>query len=73
MLYNSDSIIEYLSSPNGLNTIVLIIILFGAINAIFITYSVRINLNRLKEENNKRRIQQEKLDKLYPPDSSILK
>ena len=63
---NSDSILEYLSSSEGLNTIVLIIIIFGTINAIFITYSVRNSFYKAKEENNKRKIQQEKLNRLYP-------
>ncbi len=40
-MFYTDTLLEYLSSPEGLNKIVAGIIIVGAINAIFITYSVR--------------------------------
>tara|TARA_Y100001968_G_C19451262_1_gene768813 strand:- start:184 stop:381 length:198 start_codon:yes stop_codon:yes gene_type:complete len=63
---------EYINSPENLNPVVLVIILFGAINLIFLFYSVSKNFNRIqeiKEENKKRKAQEEKLNKLYPPTS----
>ena len=42
------------------------IILFGAVNAIFITYSVRTTYGLVKREREKLKIQQLKIDQLYP-------
>tara|TARA_Y100001968_G_scaffold327318_1_gene372077 strand:+ start:324 stop:545 length:222 start_codon:yes stop_codon:yes gene_type:complete len=70
MYYKSDSIIEYFSSPEGLNNIVLVIIIFGAINAIFIAYALRNNFVQIKEQNQKRKLQKEKIDRLFPSPSS---
>ena len=65
-MFNTDSLFEYLSSPEGMNKIVVWIIIVGAINAIFITYSVRATYGMAKKEREKQRIQQAKIDKLYP-------
>ena len=40
-MFKQEALLEYLSSPEGINKIIVGIILVGAINAIFITYSVR--------------------------------
>ena len=65
-MYNQDALLEYLSSPEGINTIIVGIILVGAINAIFITYSVRSTYGAAKTEREKLKIQQAKIDKLSP-------
>jgi len=65
-MFNIDALLEYLSSPEGLNKIILGIILVGAINAIFISYSVSYTYGIAKKERNKLKIQQAKIDKLSP-------
>ena len=65
-MFNQDALLEYLSSPEGINTIIVGIILVGAINAIFITYSVRSTFGAAKKEKDRLIIQQEKIDKLSP-------
>ena len=65
-MFNTDALLEYLSSPEGINKIVVAIILVGAINAIFITYSVRTTYGIAKKEREKLKIQQAKIDKLSP-------
>ena len=42
------------------------IILVAAMNAIFITYSIRITYGASKKESEKLKIQQAKIDKLSP-------
>ena len=59
-------LLEYLSSPEGINKIIIGIILVGAINAIFITYSVRTTYGAVKNEREKLKIQKDKIDKLSP-------
>ena len=65
-MIDTDTLLEYLSSPEGINKIILGIILVGAINAIFITYSVRTTYGMAKKEREKLKVQQEKIDKLFP-------
>ena len=65
-MFDQDALMEYLSSPEGINKIVVGIILIGAINAIFITYSVRSTYGIAKKEREKLKIQQAKIDKLSP-------
>ena len=65
-MFNQDALLEYLSSPEGINTIIVGIILVGAINAIFITYSVRSTYGAAKKEKDRLMMQQEKIDKLSP-------
>ncbi|WP_320663939.1 hypothetical protein [Prochlorococcus sp. MIT 1223] len=67
MILSSDSITEYLSSPAGLNTVVLVIVLFGAINSIFIAYAVRNSFGKIKDEEKKRKMQEAKINRLFPP------
>ena len=65
-MFDQDALLEYLSSPEGINKIILGIIIIGAINAIFITYSVRSTYGVEKKEREKLKIQQAKIDKLSP-------
>ena len=65
-MFNQDSLLEYLSSPEGINKIIVGIIIIGAINAIFITYSVRSTYGAAKKEKDRLMIQQKKIDKLSP-------
>ena len=65
-MFNQDTILEYLSSPEGINKIIVGIIIVGAIKAIFITYSVRTTYGAAKKEKDRLMKQQEKIDKLSP-------
>ena len=65
-MFNQDSLLEYLGSPEGINKIIVGIIIIGAINAIFITYSVRSTYGATKKEKDRLMIQQEKIEKLSP-------
>ena len=65
-MFDQDALLEYLSSPAGINKIIVVIIIVGAINAIFITYSVRSTFGAAKKEKDRLMIQQEKIDKLSP-------
>ena len=65
-MFDQDTLLEYLSSPEGINKIIVGIIIVGAINAIFITYSVRSTYGAAKKEKNRLMMQQEKIDKLSP-------
>ena len=65
-MFDQDALLEYLSSPEGINKIIVGIIIVGAINAIFITYSVRSTYGAVKKEKDRLVMQQEKIDKLSP-------
>ena len=65
-MFNQEALLEYLSSPEGINKIIVGIIIVGAINAIFITYSVRSTYGAAKKEKDRLMKQQEKIDKLSP-------
>ena len=65
-MFDQDSLLEYLSSPEGINKIIVVIIIIGAINAIFITYSVRSIFGVAKKEKDRLMMQQEKIGKLSP-------
>ena len=65
-MFDQQALLEYLSSSEGINKIIIGIILVGAINAIFITYSVRTTYGAAKKETEKLKIQQAKIDKLSP-------
>ena len=65
-MFKQEALLEYLSSPEGINNIIVGIILVGAINAIFITYSVRRTYGAAKKEREQLKIQQAKIDKLSP-------
>tara|TARA_B100000579_G_C22068766_1_gene504790 strand:+ start:97 stop:303 length:207 start_codon:yes stop_codon:yes gene_type:complete len=65
-MFNIDALLEYLSSPAGLNKIIFGIVVVGAINTIFIIYSVRSTYGMAKIEREKLKNQQSKIDKLSP-------
>ena len=65
-MFDQQALLDYLSSPEGINTIIIGIIIIGAINAIFITFSVRSTYGAEKKEKNRLAMQQEKIGKLYP-------
>ena len=65
-MFNQEVLLEYLSSPEGINKIIVGIIIVGAINAIFITYSVRSTYGAAKKEKDRLTMRQEKIDKLSP-------
>ena len=65
-MFNQEVLLEYLSSPEGINKIIVGIIIVGAINAIFITFSVRSTYGAAKNKREKLKIQQAKIDKLSP-------
>ena len=65
-MLDQEAMLEYLSSPEGINKIIVGMIVLGAINAIFITYSVRTTYGAAKKEREKLKIQQAKIDKLSP-------
>ena len=65
-MFNQDALLEYLSSPEGINKVIVGIIMVGAINVIFITYSVRSTFGAAKKEKDRLMMQQEKINKLSP-------
>ena len=65
-MFTLDALLEYLSSSEIINKIIVGIILVGAINAIFITYSVRSTYGAAKIEREKLKNQQAKIDRLSP-------
>ena len=65
-MFVQEALLEYLSSPEGINNIIIGIILLGAINAILITYMVRRTYGAVKKEKEQLKIQQAKIDKLSP-------
>ena len=65
-MFDQQALLDYLSSPDGINKIISGIIIIGAINAIFITFSVRSTYGAVKKEKDRRVMQQKKIDKLYP-------
>jgi len=65
-MFDQDALLEYLSSSEGINKIIVGIIIVGAINAIFITYSVRSTYGAAKKEKDRLMMQQKKIDKLSP-------
>ena len=65
-MFDQQALLDYLSSPEGINKIIAGIIIIGIINAIFITVSVRSTFGAVKKEKDRHLIQQEKISKLYP-------
>ena len=65
-MFDEDAWLEYLNSPSGINQIIIGIILFGAINAILMTYSVRISYGAEKRKKDRLMRQKIKIDKLSP-------
>tara|TARA_B100000579_G_scaffold427475_1_gene436132 strand:+ start:1600 stop:1815 length:216 start_codon:yes stop_codon:yes gene_type:complete len=65
-MFHHQPLLEYLSSPDGINQIIVGIVLVPAINAIFITFSVKSSYGDAKQEREKLKIQQSKIHKLSP-------
>ena len=65
-MFDQEALLEYLSSSEGINKIIVGIILLGVINIIFISYSVKTTYGAAKKERKKLQIQQSKIDKLSP-------
>ena len=65
-MFDQVALLEYLSSPEGINKIIVGIILVGALTAIFITFSVKTTFGAAKKEIDRLMMQQEKLDQLSP-------
>mgnify|MGYP001372185490 CR=1 FL=1 len=65
-MFDQDALLEYLGSPEGINKIIVGIIIVGAINAIFITYSVRSTYGAAKKEKERLIRQEDKINKLSP-------
>ena len=65
-MFDQHALLEYLGSPQGINKIIVGIIIVGAMNVIFIIYSVRRTYGAAIEEKDRLRIQKEKIDKLSP-------
>tara|TARA_B100000700_G_scaffold303912_1_gene375984 strand:- start:806 stop:1012 length:207 start_codon:yes stop_codon:yes gene_type:complete len=65
-MLDQEVLLEYLNSPQGINKIIVVIIIVGAMNAIFVTYSIRSTYGKAKEEREKLKIQQAKIDTLSP-------
>ena len=65
-MFYQEALVESLTSPEGIYKIIVGIILVGAINAIFITFSVRSTYGAAKIEREKLKNQQAKIDRLSP-------
>ena len=65
-MFDQDALLEYLGSSEGINKIIVGIIIVGAINAIFITYSVRSTYGAAKKEKERLIRQEDKINKLSP-------
>ncbi len=49
-MFDTDALLEYLSSPEAINKNIIVILIVGALNAIFIIYSVRSTYGMAKKE-----------------------
>ena len=65
-MFAQDALLEYLSSPEEINKIIVAIIIVGAINSIFIAFSVKSTYGAAKREKDRLMMQQQKIDKLSP-------
>ena len=65
-MFDQDALLEYLSSSEGINKIIVGIIIIGFINAVFIAYSVRSIFGAARKEKDRIMMQQEKINKLSP-------
>ncbi len=61
--------LDYFNTAEGLNVIVTLIIIIFTVNSIFVLYglsSYNSNVKKQKEEIINRKLQEEKIDRLYP-------
>ena len=61
-----NSFVDYINTAKGLNTALLVIIIIGAINFILLNFFVRKRFSKAVAEGKKRKLQQEKIDRLFP-------
>ena len=61
-----NSFVDYINTSKGLNTALLAIIIIGAINFILLNFFVRKRFSKAVAEGKKRKLQQEKIDRLFP-------
>ena len=64
-----NSFVDYINTSKGLNTALLVIIIIGAINFILLNFFVRKRFSKAVAESKKRKLQQEKIDRLSPKKS----
>ena len=64
-----NSFVDYINTSKGLNTAILVIIIIGAINTILLNFFVRKRFSKAVAESKKRKLQQEKIDRLSPKKS----
>ncbi len=64
-----NSFADYLNTPKGINNTILIIILVGIFNTVLLNFFVYKRFGKAVEENKRRKLQQEKIKKLYPKNS----
>ena len=67
-MLDKEFLLEYLNSSQGMQKIILGIILIGIFNTIFISYTVRRTYGAAKKERQKFKLQKAKIDKLSPQD-----
>ena len=60
------SFVDYINTSKGLNTALLVIIIIGAINFILLNFFVRKRFSKAVAESKRRKLQQEKIDRLFP-------
>ena len=68
-MYQDNELLEYLNTPQGINLVVILIIIIFIINAIFISYSInsyKDRINKIRKSALKLKDQKEKISKLYP-------
>ena len=61
-----NSFVDYINTPKGINITILVIILVGAINTILLNFFVRKRFSKAVAESKKRKLQQKKIDRLFP-------
>ena len=64
-----NSFVDYINTSKGLNSAILVIIIIGAINTILLNFFVRKRFSKKLKESKKRKLQQEKVDRLSPKKS----
>ena len=64
-----NSFVDYINTSKGLNTAILGIIVIGAINTILLNFFVMKRFRKAVAESTKRKLQQEKIDRLSPKKS----
>ena len=61
-----NSFVDYINTSKGINTAILVIIVVGALNTILLNFLVKKRFSKAVEEIKQRKLQQEKIDRLFP-------